>query len=87
MSVRATDSLIGDVVTVSGIPGSPRMVVREVNTDDRLITTIWFSDSHEIQTGVFPAGALERYVETVTAAKAKKTTSTGATRGRKPSRK
>lgn len=86
MSVRATDSLIADVVIASGLPNSPRMVVREVNAEDKQVTTVWFSDSHEIQTGVFPSGALDRYVESVAAAKAKKTTGTG-TRGRKPSRK
>jgi hypothetical protein len=60
MSVRATDKLIADVVVVTELSNSPKMVVQAVNPDEKLITTVWFSDSHEFQQGVFPAGALDR---------------------------
>ncbi|GHU83409.1 hypothetical protein FACS189468_8490 [Spirochaetia bacterium] len=60
MSVRATDSLIAEIVTVSGLPNSPQMVVQSVKPETKLITTIWFSDTHEAQQGVFPSGSLDK---------------------------
>jgi hypothetical protein len=60
MSVRATNSLIADVVTVSGIPNSPKMVVLAVEEDKKQVTTVWFSSSGKGQTAVFPAPALDR---------------------------
>jgi hypothetical protein len=60
MSVRATDSLIADVVVASGLSNSPKMVVQAVNPDLRTVTTVWFSDRHDAQQGVFPAGSLDR---------------------------
>jgi hypothetical protein len=60
MSVRATDSLIADVVIASGLANSPKMVVQSVDPDLKAVTTIWFSDAHEAQQGVFPAGSLDR---------------------------
>jgi hypothetical protein len=38
------------------------MVVQEVDPDNKTVTTIWFSDTHEAQQGVFPAASLERVV-------------------------
>ena len=60
MSVRATGSLIAEVVIASGIPNGPRMIVSDVDPDKKTVTTIWFSDTHEAQQGVFPASALDR---------------------------
>jgi hypothetical protein len=60
MSVRATDRLIADVVVASGLGNSPRMIVKSVNPEEKLVTTLWFSDSKEMQQGIFPASALDR---------------------------
>lgn len=60
MSVRATNSLIAEIVIAPGVPNSPRMVVQDVDPDKKTVTTIWFSDTHESQQGVFPASSLER---------------------------
>jgi hypothetical protein len=60
MSVRATERLIGDVVVASGLPNSAEMVVQSVDETVKQVTTIWFSDDHAVQTGVFPASALDR---------------------------
>ncbi|GHU14767.1 hypothetical protein FACS1894161_5460 [Spirochaetia bacterium] len=70
MSVRATERLIGDVVIASGLTNSPRMVVQAVDIDTKLVTTVWFSDTHEGQQGVFPANALDRFAITTVPAKA-----------------
>ncbi|GHV45860.1 hypothetical protein AGMMS49546_32740 [Spirochaetia bacterium] len=61
MSVRATERLIGDVVIAVGLTNSPRMVVQVVDIEAKLVTTVWFSDTHEGQQGVFPASALDRF--------------------------
>jgi hypothetical protein len=71
MSVRATGSLISDVVIASGLSNSPKMVVQSVDENAKLVTTVWFSDSHEVQQGVFPAGALDRSEEKAPAKAAK----------------
>jgi hypothetical protein len=63
MSVRATDRLIADVVTVSALPNSPQMVVLSVDAENKTVDTVWFSDNHEAQHGVFPASALDRVEE------------------------
>jgi hypothetical protein len=60
MSVRATDRLIADIVTVSELPNSPKMVVLSVDAENKTVDTVWFSSSHEAQHGVFPASALDR---------------------------
>ena len=60
MSVRVTERLIGDVVIASGLPNSPFMVVQAIDEEEKLVTTTWFSDSHECQEGLFPASALDR---------------------------
>jgi hypothetical protein len=60
MSVRATDRLIADVVTVSALPNSPQMVVLSVDPENKTVDTVWFSDNYEAQHGVFPASALDR---------------------------
>jgi hypothetical protein len=60
MSVRATNSLLADLVTVSGIPNSPKMVVLAVNEEKRQVETVWFSSTGEAQTATFPAPALDR---------------------------
>ncbi|GHV83511.1 hypothetical protein AGMMS50212_08510 [Spirochaetia bacterium] len=67
MSVRATDSLIADIVTVSAITGSPKMVVLSVNPEAKQVNTVWFSTAGEVQQATFPASALDR-VEVKTAA-------------------
>ncbi|GMO46943.1 MAG: hypothetical protein Ta2G_02220 [Termitinemataceae bacterium] len=71
MSVRATDSLIADLVTVSGISGSPKMVVLQVNPEAKQVKTVWFSSNGEAQEATFPASALDR-VETATSKGKKK---------------
>jgi hypothetical protein len=63
MSVRATERLIGDVVTISAFPKSPQMVVSAINEETKIITTVWFTAGNEYQQGTFPASALDR-VET-----------------------
>jgi hypothetical protein len=60
MSVRVTERLIGDVVIASGLPNSVKMVVQSVDETVKQVTTIWFSDDHAVQTGVFPASAIDR---------------------------
>jgi hypothetical protein len=60
MSVRATERLIGDVVVVTGLPNSPKMVVLAVNIDAKQVTAVWFADDHKGQLGVFPAAAIDR---------------------------
>jgi hypothetical protein len=72
MSVRATDSLIAAVVVATEIPNSPKMIVQAVNPEQKMITTVWFSDSHESQQGVFPAAALDRYEAKAVSASKKK---------------
>jgi hypothetical protein len=34
-----------------------------VDENAKLVTTVWFSDAHEVQEGAFPAGALDRAEE------------------------
>ncbi|MDR0526719.1 MAG: hypothetical protein LBG79_02710 [Spirochaetaceae bacterium] len=80
MSVRATGSLIADLVSVSGLPGSPKMVVLSVNEEAKQVTTVWFSSNGDAQQGTFPAQALDR-VEQKNAAPAKK--ASGPARGKK----
>ena len=60
MSVRATESLIGDLVIVTDLPNSPKMVVKSVDAEAKLITAVWFSNQNEYQEGSFPAAALDR---------------------------
>jgi hypothetical protein len=36
------------------------MVVQSVDIEAKLITTAWFSDTHQSQEGEFPASALDR---------------------------
>jgi hypothetical protein len=60
MSVRATNSLIADIVTVGGLPNSPKMVVSSINEETKQVTTVWFSASGDAQTATFPAPALDR---------------------------
>ncbi|MDR2209893.1 MAG: hypothetical protein LBO65_00290 [Spirochaetaceae bacterium] len=60
MSVRATERLIGDVVVVSGLSNSAKMVVQSINEETKTVTTVWFADDHTAQTGVFPAKAIDR---------------------------
>ncbi|MDR3247661.1 MAG: hypothetical protein LBT39_02640 [Treponema sp.] len=81
MSVRATGSLISDVVIASGLQNSPQMVVQSVDENAKLVTTIWFSDTNEAQQAVFPAGALDRAEEKKAPAKAAKSA------GKKPGAK
>jgi len=60
MSVRATGRLIGDLVKVTALPNSPEMVVRAVDEENKLVSTVWFSDDNAHQEGNFPASALDR---------------------------
>jgi hypothetical protein len=86
MSVRATERLIGDVVIASELPNSAKMVVQSVDEEAKQITTIWFSDDHKAQTGIFPVSAIDRVEQKLPAAKKAKAAAkaTGAKRGRKP---
>jgi hypothetical protein len=85
MSVRATERLIGDVVIASGLPNSSRMVVQGVDIEAKTVTTVWFSDTHEGQQGIFPASSLDRFESP--SAPAKKAVSAKAAAGKKPARK
>jgi hypothetical protein len=85
MSVRATGSLISDVVIASGLSNSPKMIVQTVDEDTKLVTTIWFSDAHEVQQGVFPSGSLDRAEDRK--APAKEAKSAGRKPGKKPGKK
>ena len=60
MSVRATERIIGDLVIVTDLPNSPKMVVQSVEIETKMITTVWFSNGNEYQEGYFPATALDR---------------------------
>lgn len=60
MSVRATGRIIGELVNVPSLPGSPQMVVKAYDDENNLITTVWFSGNGEYQEGVFPCSALDR---------------------------
>ena len=60
MSVRATERLIGDLVVVTALPNSPKMVVQAIEEETKIITTVWFSDKQEYQEGFFPTSALDR---------------------------
>jgi hypothetical protein len=60
MSVRATERLIGEIVVAKGLANSPKMVVQAVDIEDKLITTVWFSDANLYQEGFFPASALDK---------------------------
>jgi hypothetical protein len=84
MSVRATERLIGDVVVVSGLPDSPQMVALAVDIDARQVTTVWFTDDHRGQQGVFPATALDRVEAPGPAEKKTGPAAGNGTRGRKP---
>ena len=77
MSVRATERLIGDLVIVTALPNSPKMVVQAIEEETKIITTVWFSDKQEYQEGFFPANALDR-------AESKKTTQAVKTKKRTP---
>jgi hypothetical protein len=70
MSVRATERLISDIVVVTGLSNSPRMVVQTVDIENKMVSTVWFSDTHEMQAGLFPAGALDRAEDKAKAPKA-----------------
>ncbi|MDR2479358.1 MAG: hypothetical protein LBD48_08610 [Treponema sp.] len=63
MSVRATDSLVAEVVVAADLAGSPKMIVQSVNAETKQVTTVWFSETNEYQLGVFPAGSLEKAVD------------------------
>jgi hypothetical protein len=62
MSVRATERLIGDLVSVTSLPNSPHMVVKSIVEETKVVTTVWFSDCKSFQEGNFPASALDRVV-------------------------
>ena len=83
MSVRATERLIGDAVIVTALPKSPRMVVKAINEETKIITTAWFSDNNAYQEGAFPAAALDRVEPKSVPQKPK--TATGAKIRKRPS--
>ena len=60
MSVRATERLLGEIVYVPYLSGSPKMTVIEIDEDSKLITTSWFDKNNAYQEGVFHAKALDR---------------------------
>ena len=74
MSVRATQRLIGELVIVTALPNSPKMIVQAIEEETRIITTVWFSDSHGYQEGFFPSNALDKVdsIKAAQTAKAKK---------------
>jgi len=76
MSVRATERLIGDAVIVTAIPKSPQMVVKAINEETKIITSIWFTADNVFQQGTFPASSLDR-VEAKKPAQAAKKSKTG----------
>ncbi|GHT93036.1 hypothetical protein FACS1894140_5840 [Spirochaetia bacterium] len=84
MSVRATERLVGDVVIASGLSNSPKMVAQSVDIEAKLVTTIWFSDTHKSEIAVFPASALDRFE--APSAPARKAAGKAAA-GKKPGRK
>jgi len=67
MSVRATDRLIGDIVIVSKLKNSPLMVVHSVDAESKIINVTWFADDNSAQEAEFPAAALDRAEEKVSA--------------------
>jgi len=71
MSVRATGRLIGDIVIVTELAKSPQMVVKGIDEETKLITTVWFSNDNAYQEGIFPASALDRFEEKKPVAKKK----------------
>ena len=77
MSVRATERLIGELVIVTALPNSPKMIVQAIEEETRIITTAWFTDRQEYQEGFFPASALDKVEskKTTRAVKTKKRTS------------
>ena len=60
MSVRATERLIGDAVIVTALAKSPQMIVKAINEESKIITTVWFSAGNEFEEGFFPASSLDR---------------------------
>ncbi|GHT97692.1 hypothetical protein FACS1894142_2760 [Spirochaetia bacterium] len=84
MSVRATERLVGDVVVAVGIT-SPKMLVKSVDIEAKLVTAVWFSNANEGQVGVFPASGLDRFE--APAAAAKKAPAAKAAVGKKPGKK
>jgi hypothetical protein len=65
------------------------MIVQEIDEESKMVTAIWFSDSHECQEGLFPASALDR-AEPRQAPKGKKAAAPApapAKRGKKPAAK
>jgi hypothetical protein len=77
MSVRATGSLIADLVVISGSK-APQMVVLSVDEEKKQVTAFWFSADLKGQQAVFPASALDR-VEKPAPAAAKKSAPKGKT--------
>jgi hypothetical protein len=82
MSVRATERLIGDLVVVTALPGSPNMVVKAINEETKIITTAWFGECNCYQEGTFPAAALDR-----TEPKKEQKTAAKTAKSRKPAAK
>jgi hypothetical protein len=62
MSVRATERIIGDLVTVTDLPNSPKIVVKSIDDEAKLITAVWFSNQNEYQEGSFPPLAIPESV-------------------------
>ncbi|MDR2471354.1 MAG: hypothetical protein LBD09_04515 [Treponema sp.] len=85
MSVRATERLVGDVVIASGLPNSAKMVVHSVDEESKQVNAIWFADDHSVQTGTFPASAIDRAEQKAPAAK--KPAGKRGGPGKKPGRK
>jgi hypothetical protein len=83
MSVRATERLLGDVVIVTQLPNSPKMVVVDVDIEGKRVTTAWFSDDHAAQEMEFPANCLDRFEAPAKAAPKAKATPGKKSRGRK----
>ena len=83
MSVRATERLIGDVVTVPALAKSPQIVVSAINEETKIITTVWFIAGNEFQTGSFHASSLDRVLQNKPAKSNKAPRKVKKTRGKK----
>ena len=86
MSVRVTERLIGDVVTASGLPNSPLMIVQSIDEEAKMVITAWFSDNHEYQEGDFPGSALDRAEAPKAKAASKEKKAVAGSRSKKPAK-
>jgi hypothetical protein len=60
MSVRATGKLIGELVIVTDLPTSPKMVVKAVDEKTKIATAFWFNNDGEYRENQFNVEVLDR---------------------------